>query len=483
MIRDLPKTINEAHEGLTGRRYSALELLEATLKAITAAEPQVRAFLHLMPELARSQALAVDRKLANNEPIGLLEGVPCAIKDNILIEGEPCTAGSKMLERYRAAYDATVIEKLKNAGAVMVGKTNLDEFAMGSSTENSGFGQTTNPHDPERVPGGSSGGSAAAVGVGECLWALGSDTGGSIRQPAGFCGVVGLKPTYGTVSRHGLIPMASSLDVIGPLTRNVTDAEIVYRAIRGKDPLDATSADAPDQKDVREVDPSGLRIGVPREYFAGGMDPEVEGAVQAALKTFESLGAMLIETSLPHSGAALATYYIVMPAEVSANLARFDGIRYGGRGKAGNAEDLIAFYSKTRGELLGPEVRRRIMLGTYVLSHGYYEAYYRKALEVRALIRQDFLRAFEHCDLLIAPTSPTLPFRFGEKTADPLEMYLSDVFTVPMNLAGVPAMSMNCAFVERDGKRLPVGMQLIAPPFGEELLFSAGKAFEAAARP
>jgi aspartyl-tRNA(Asn)/glutamyl-tRNA(Gln) amidotransferase subunit A len=485
MASHLPRTIIEAHKGLVNRTYTALELLRRFQERITAEEPRIHAFLNVSPELARAQALEVDRKIAGGKEIGMLEGVPCAVKDNILIEGEPCTAASKMLEHYRAAYDATVITKLKGLGAVMVGKTNLDEFAMGSSTENSAFGPTKNPHDETRVPGGSSGGSAAAVSAGEALYALGSDTGGSVRQPAGFCGVVGLKPTYGSVSRNGLIAMVSSLDVIGPIANTVEDAEIVFDAIRGKDPLDATSSDGKAQMAKRKAQKEdrgveGLRLGLPKEYFIEGVEPEVRQAVQETARVYEQLGAVVSEVSLPHSRYALPTYYILVFAEVSANLARYDGIRYGIKNQESGIREglgLLETYLENRA-LFGAEAKRRIMLGTFVLSHGYYDAYYKKALGVRARIRKDFEEVFENVDALLTPTSPTLPFRLGEKTTDPLQMYLEDVFTVPINLAGVPALSLNCGWAEREGKRLPIGAQLIAPWFGESTLFTLGEALE-----
>jgi aspartyl-tRNA(Asn)/glutamyl-tRNA(Gln) amidotransferase subunit A len=402
--------------------------------------------------------------------------VPCAIKDNILIEGKKCTAGSRILENYLAPYDATVIKKLKTAGAIFLGKTNMDEFAMGSSTENSAFGATKNPHDLERVPGGSSGGSAAAVAADECVYALGSDTGGSIRQPASFCGVVGLKPTYGAVSRYGVMAMASSLDQIGPLAKNVADCKLVFDAIKGKDKMDSTSANSP-TADRRPLTVDKLRIGLPKEYFAKGIDPAVEKLVREAIAKMEKQGAKIEEISLPHSEYALASYYIIIFSEISANLARFDGVKYGfsaGGDASLETNDLLSVYLKSRQHGFGDEVRRRIMLGTYSLSSGYYDAYYLRAQKVRAKILEDFKKAFTKVDLIMTPVAPTTAFKIGEKTADPVQMYLSDIYTVPVNMAGVPAMAMPCGKVDN----LPVGLQIIGPHFSEELIFEAGQVVE-----
>jgi len=469
-------TIFKAHELLRKREISSVELTRACLNAIERLNPEIHAFLSVHPDYALSQAEEADKKISRGDEAGPLTGIPGAIKDNILVDGLPATAGSKILRPYRAVYDATVVSRLKQAGAVVLGKTNLDEFAMGSSTENSAFGPTKNPLDPARVPGGSSGGSAAAVSSAQCLWALGSDTGGSIRQPAAFCGVVGLKPTYGAVSRYGLIAMASSLDQIGPFARSVEDAAAVFEAIAGQDPFDSTSSPKAQYRGLVEeiknskLEISDLKIGIPAEYFGEGIEPAVEQAVRQAIKQFEALGAKVSDISLPHTPHALACYYIIMPAEVSANLARYDGIKYGmSKGKT-----LEEIYFETRGQGFGPEVRRRVMLGTYVLSAGYYEAYYAKAQRVRRLVRRDFEDAFGKVDLILAPTSPTLPFKFGERTQDPLAMYLADVYTVSMNLSGVPALSLPVA----GDKGLPVGLQIIGRHFDEKTILRAAYLFE-----
>lgn len=401
----------------------------------------------------------------------VLAGIPYAAKDNLLVRGTVATAGSRILEHYRSAYDATAVSRLAGAGAQLLGKTNMDEFAMGSSGENSAFGPVRNPHDPSRVPGGSSAGSAAAVAADLCVFALGSDTGGSIRQPAAFCGVVGLKPTYGRVSRHGLMAMASSLDQIGPLTKTVKDAAHVLEIIAGHDRLDSTSAvrDVPDYSDGLDQDITGVRIGIPKEYFGEGLAPEVRARVQEGIAALEKRGAVLRELSLPHSAYALAVYYIIQPSEVSANLSRYDGIRYGHSSQ--HADTLLEVYRKSRGEGFGPEPLRRIMLGTYALSAGYFDAYYLKAQKVRTLVRQDFDRAFGVCDLIAGPTTPTVAFPLGEKSDDPLAMYLSDIFTVPVNLAGLPGISVPCGTGAESG--LPVGLQLIAPAWHEHGLLRA----------
>ena len=469
-------TISQVNSGLKSKEFSAKELVEAFLAKIERDDKKIHAYLSATEDLAKDRAEEVDAKIAAGEKIEELDGVPCAIKDNILFEGKKCTSGSKILENYVAPYDATVIEKLKKEGAIFLGKTNMDEFAMGSSTENSAFGATKNPNDLERVPGGSSGGSAAAVAADECVFALGSDTGGSIRQPASFCGVVGLKPTYGAVSRYGVMAMASSLDQIGPLTKNIQDCRTVFNAILGKDKMDSTSADFPIVSN-KKFDIKKLRIGLPKEYFAKGIDPEVEKLVRATILKMEKAGAKIEEISLPHSEYALACYYIIMASEVSANLARFDGIKYGtsaivDEGLATN--DLLDVYLQSRGNYFGEEVRRRIMLGTYSLSSGYYDAYYLRAQKVRTKISQDFKEAFSRVDLIFTPVAPTPAFKIGEKIDDPVTMYLSDIYTVPTNLAGVPALSMPCG---RIGK-LPVGLQVIGPHFSEELIFDAGQAVE-----
>jgi aspartyl-tRNA(Asn)/glutamyl-tRNA(Gln) amidotransferase subunit A len=458
------------------KAFSAKELAEAFLVKIEGDDKKIHAYLNMTEDLAKNKAQEVDSRIFAGKKIGELEGVPCAIKDNILIEGKKCTSGSKILENYVAPYDATVIKKLKKEGAVFLGKTNMDEFAMGSSTENSAFGTTKNPNDLERVPGGSSGGSAAAVAADECVFALGSDTGGSIRQPASFCGVVGLKPTYGAVSRYGVMAMASSLDQIGSLTKNIEDCRTVFSAIKGKDKMDSTSTDFPDGL-ARKFDIKNLKIGLPKEYFAKGIDPEVEKLVRAAILKMEKAGAKIEEISLPYSEYALACYYIIMASEVSANLARFDGIKYGMSAIADNdlaTNDLLDVYLQSRGNYFGAEVRRRIMLGTYSLSSGYYDAYYLRAQKVRTKILQDFKEAFSIVDLIFTPVAPTPAFKIGEKIEDPVTMYLSDIYTVPINLAGIPALSMPCGKVGN----LPVGLQIIGPHFSEELIFDAGQAAE-----
>ncbi|MDP1629069.1 MAG: Asp-tRNA(Asn)/Glu-tRNA(Gln) amidotransferase subunit GatA, partial [bacterium] len=423
-------------------------------------DKEIHAYLSVFEERAIREAERIQKKILRGEKIGVLAGIPCSIKDNILFKGEIATAGSKILKDYIASYDATVVNKLQQREAVILGKTNLDEFAMGSSTENSAFGPTKNPLDLGRVPGGSSGGAAASVAAGMCQFALGSDTGGSIRQPASFCGVVGLKPTYGAVSRFGLMAMASSLDQIGPLARNVEDAALVFDAISGRDEFDSTSTDIGLTLPELEMGVKDLRVGVPSEYFGEGIDPKVEKAVRAAIKTFEELGAKIEEVSLPHSKYALASYYIIQPAEVSANLARYDGIKYGFRARPAfcgasaaqkgeaSADNLLNVYLKTRKEGFGAEVRRRIMLGTYTLSAGYYDAYYLKAQKIRRLIKEDFDKVFKKVDIILTPTSPTLPFKFGERAKDPLSMYLADIYTVSVNLAGAPAISIPCATVD-----------------------------------
>jgi aspartyl-tRNA(Asn)/glutamyl-tRNA(Gln) amidotransferase subunit A len=465
-------TIAKAREGLAQKKFSSKEIVSACFDEIHKRDPEIHAFLE---PFFHAKHLAEEGEY--NE--GPLAGIPIAIKDNILIKGQIASAGSKILENYRASYDATVIKKLLGAGALFIGRTNMDEFAMGSSTENSAYGSTKNPRDVSRVPGGSSGGSAAAVAANMCSGALGSDTGGSIRQPASFCGVVGLKPTYGAVSRSGLMAMASSLDVIGPLAKTAEDAEIIYNVIRGKDVLDATTAESKIQRLALSV--QNLRVGVPKEYFGAGLNPEVKKVIEGAIKKMEEAGAVIKEISLPHSHYALETYYIIMPAEVSANLARFDGVRYGFSAVQRSEfriNSLYDVYAKTRAEGLGHEVKRRVMLGAYTLSHGYYDAYYLKAQKVRRLIRDDFAQAFEKVDVIAGPTTPDVAFQFGEKTNDPVAMYLSDIYTVAINLAGLPALSMPAGFVERYGKKLPVGLQLIGKWFREDSILSVGKALE-----
>lgn len=459
-------TIEKAGQALRNKDYSAKELAQAYLAKIKEKDPEIRAYLQITEDLALKQAEEADKRLANGEA-GPLTGIPCAIKDNILVQGEKCTAGSKFLEKYIAPYDATVIEKLKKQGAVILGKTNLDEFAMGSSCENSAFFPTKNPRDLTRVPGGSSGGSAAAVAADMCVFALGSDTGGSIRQPAGFCGVSGLKPTYGAVSRYGLIAYASSLDQIGPLAKNSKDCQAVFEAIRGKDSNDSTSNDFPETQNWLNI--KNLKIGVPKEYFEQGLDPLIEKNIKAALKFYEENGAKIIEINLPNTNAALACYYIIAPSEASANLARFDGIRYSELADTDKANDIMSVYFKNRSQGFGPEVKRRIMLGTYTLSAGYYDAYYKKALKVRTLIKKDFEQAFQKVDIIAGPIAPILPFKLGEKTDDPLAMYLADIYSVSLNLAGLPGICIPCGFADN----LPIGLQLIAPAFHENNIFLA----------
>lgn len=490
-----PLTLHAAVEGLKNKEFSSKELTEELLQEIDRRNSTLSCYLSVDREGALAHAEEADRARAAGKD-ELLLGVPLAIKDNITTRGVVTTCASNILKDYIPPYDATVVEKLTTHGAFAIGKTNMDEFAMGSSTENSAFGATKNPHDTSRVPGGSSGGSAAAVAAGLALAALGSDTGGSIRQPASFCGVVGLKPTYGLVSRYGLVAMASSLDQIGPITKDVRDAAILLSAIVGHDPMDATSASRRTHNYEHALKHSvkGAKIGVPKEYFSRsarsgvargeGIDDDVRKQVEEAIKKYEELGARVVEVSLPHTASALAVYYIIMPAEVSANLARFDGIRYGLSVAKGNghAPGLWEIYERSRGEGFGAEVRRRIMLGTFVLAHGYYEAYYAKAQKVRTKIIEDFKKAFEQVDVLATPTSPTPAFKFGEKTKDPLTMYLSDIYTVSANLAGIPAISLPCGTVEREGKQLPVGLQLMGPHFSESTLLSAAYQYEQAVR-
>lgn len=465
-------TIAEAQEGLRRREFSAVELTQALLDRIVAVENQVRAYLEIADELALEEARAADRQLAGGEA-SALTGIPIAIKDVFTTRGLRTTCGSRMLEDFEPPYDATVVARLRAAGAVMLGKTNMDEFAMGSSTENSAFFPTRNPWDLDRVPGGSSGGSAAALAAGEALGSLGTDTGGSIRQPAALCGISGLKPTYGRVSRYGLVAFASSLDQAGPFGRAVRDCAILLQAMAGHDPNDSTTLDAPvpDYTAALTGDIRGLRVGVPSEYFVEGMEPGVEKAVREAIDVLRGLGAEIIEISLPHTRYALPVYYIIAPAEASANLARYDGVRYGLRVEGESMWDEL---ERTRGLGFGAEVRRRIMLGTYALSAGYYEAYYKRAQQVRTLISRDFQQAFEQVDLIAAPTSPTVAFKLGERVDDPLAMYLSDVCTLPVSLAGLPGLSIPCGFSEG----LPVGFQLIGRPLDEPTVLRAGDAYQ-----
>ncbi|MBI3878288.1 MAG: Asp-tRNA(Asn)/Glu-tRNA(Gln) amidotransferase subunit GatA [Verrucomicrobia bacterium] len=480
-------TISELTSKLARRECSAREAMQSCLDQIQRVDGRIKAFLSYDADDALAQANAADNAIAagadfTRQP---LLGVPIAIKDVLCVKDHPCNCGSKILGKFISPYDATVIEKLRAAGAIIFGRLNMDEFAMGSSTENSAFFTTLNPWDTTRIPGGSSGGSAAAVAADECLAALGSDTGGSIRQPAALCGCVGLKPTYGRVSRYGLVAFASSLDQVGPFTKNVRDCATLLRAIAGHDPRDSTSvtAPAPDYAAALNGDIKGLKLGLPKEYMIGGLNPEVKAAVDAAVKQFQALGAEVVEISLPHTDYAAATYYIIAPAEASANLARFDGIRYGARV---DATDPIGLYSKTRGAGFSAEVKRRIILGTYVLSSGYYDAYYLRAQKVRTLIRQDFLKAFEKVDAIVTPTTPTAAFKVGEKSGDPLQMYLSDVFTVAANVAGICGLSVPCGFTSARSStldarpRLPIGLQLLGKPLGEETILKLAHAYEPA---
>lgn len=467
-------TAHELHELLVKKEISAVELSEAVFNRIESVEDKICAYITQTKEKAFERARYVDGLIRNGEKVSPLCGIPVAVKDNMCTDGIRTTAASKILANFIPPYSATVVKKLDAAGAVMVGKTNMDEFAMGSSTENSAFFPTRNPWDTGRVPGGSSGGSAAAVSSGEAVCALGSDTGGSIRQPASFCGVVGIKPTYGAVSRFGLIAFASSLDQIGAFSRDVTDCALMLNAICGHDPMDSTSAkfEVPDYTGFLINNIRGMKIGVPKEYMAEGIDPGVCGVIEEAMALLESLGAIVEYTTLPHSEYALPTYYLIAPAEASSNLARYDGVRYGFR--AEGAEDVIDMFMKTRSLGFGAEVKRRIMLGTYSLAAGYYDAYYLKALKVRTLIKEDFDRAFKKYDLLISPVSPTTAFRIGEKTDDPLQMYLSDICTISINLAGIPGVSIPCGF----SGGMPVGLQLVGRHFSEGTLLRVAYTFE-----
>jgi aspartyl-tRNA(Asn)/glutamyl-tRNA(Gln) amidotransferase subunit A len=473
-------SIRELHQQLIKKERTAVELAEATLETLQALEPKLHSFLSITADQALEQARQVDAKIAAGEAIGMLAGIPIGIKDNMCTQGIRTTCGSRILQNFVPPYESTVTQRLKDAGAVMVGKTNLDEFAMGSSTENSAFQVTANPWNLERVPGGSSGGSAAAVAAGQCPVALGSDTGGSIRQPASFCGVVGMKPTYGLVSRYGLVAYASSLDQIGPFGRTVEDAALLLGAIAGYDPKDSTSlkVDIPDYASLLRPDfkPRGkLHIGIIKETFGEGLDAVVEAAVTKAVEVLQELGAEIKVISCPQFRYGLPTYYVIAPSEASANLARYDGVKYGYRVE--DADNLLTMYAKTRAQGFGAEVKRRIMIGTYALSAGYYDAYYLKAQKVRTLIKQDFEAAFRQVDVLICPTSPTTAFKAGEKTDDPLSMYLSDLMTIPVNLAGLPALSIPCGF---DEQGLPIGMQMIGNVLKEDVLLSVAHAYERA---
>ncbi|SDN23962.1 aspartyl/glutamyl-tRNA(Asn/Gln) amidotransferase subunit A [Fictibacillus solisalsi] len=472
----LEKKVSELHDLLHKKEINVTDLVDASYDRISQVEGKVQAFLSLNEEHARRMAKELDDVLAGYPGERILAGLPIALKDNISTKGLRTTSGSKILDNFNPIYDATVANRLYEAGAITIGKLNMDEFAMGSSNENSGFHVTKNPWNTEYVPGGSSGGSAASVAASEVLFSLGSDTGGSIRQPAAYCGVVGLKPTYGLVSRFGLIAFASSLDQIGPITHTVEDNAYLLQAIAGHDPMDSTSANVeiPDYLSSLTGDIKGLRIAVPKEYLAEGVDPEVKEKVLEALNVLEAQGASWEEVSLPHSKYALATYYLLSSSEASANLSRFDGVRYGVR--SDNAENLLQLYKNSRSEGFGDEVKRRIMLGTFALSSGYYDAYYKKAQKVRTLIKNDFEQVFNDFDVIIGPTTPTTAFKIGEKTNDPLTMYANDILTIPVNLAGVPAISVPCGF----SNGLPVGLQIIGKHFDERTIYRVASVFEQA---
>jgi aspartyl-tRNA(Asn)/glutamyl-tRNA(Gln) amidotransferase subunit A len=467
-------TIHELSDKLCKREISAQEVTDAVFRRIAATDDKIHSYITVCRNLALEQAKQADKRLSEETNPHPLLGIPIAVKDNFITKGIRTTAASKILGEFLPSYDATAVNKMRAAGAVITGKTNLDEFAMGSSAESSAFFPTRNPWNTDRVPGGSSGGSAAAVAADQCIAALGTDTGGSIRQPAACCGIVGLKPTYGRVSRFGIIAFASSMDQVGPLTKDVTDCALLLETIAGHDPADSTSINrpVPPYSGALSGDVTGLRLGIPREYFVSGMQPEVERAVRGAIDSFSRNGAVIEEITLPHTEYAIAVYYIVATAEASSNLARYDGMRYGYRA---NADDLLETYMLSRAEGFGAEVKRRIMLGTYVLSAGYYEAYYLKAQRVRALIRKDFDEAFRRCDAIVTPTAPTTAFLIGEKTQDPLQMYLSDICTISTNLAGLPALSLPCGF---DAEGLPIGMQIIGRHFDESTVLRVAYAYE-----
>jgi aspartyl-tRNA(Asn)/glutamyl-tRNA(Gln) amidotransferase subunit A len=470
------RTIHDLHEMLKKGETTSLAITESVLGRIKAVDDKVKAYITVTGDVARAQAQEADKRIKAGDSSPLL-GIPIAIKDNMCTDGITTTCASKILGNFVPPYDATVVAKLKKAGLVLCGKPNMDEFAMGSSTENSGYFITKNPWDLARIPGGSSGGSAAAVAADECIGALGSDTGGSIRQPAACCGVVGLKPTYGRVSRFGLVAFASSLDQIGPITKDVTDTALIMNAISGHDSKDSTSANValPDFTKALRKDMKGLKVGLPKEYFIEGMDPEVDRAIREAVKKLEGLGAKVVEVSLPHTRYAVATYYILATSEASSNLARYDGVKYGYR--TSSPKDLLEMYMKSRDEGFGPEVKRRIMLGTYALSAGYYEAYYKKGQQARTLIKRDFDEAFKTVDVIATPTAPTAAFKIGEKSADPLQMYLSDIFTISVNLAGIPGISIPCGFTSQN---LPIGLQILGKHFDEESVIHAAYAYEQA---
>lgn len=473
-MRLYDKPAHVLHDMLVNKEITSVELTQDVLSRIDEVEGDVEAYLTITRAEALAQAEAVDKKIAAGEKISFLEGIPGAIKDNICTKGVKTTCASKILEHFVPPYDATVMTKIKEENPVILGKVNMDEFAMGGSTENSAYHVTHNPWNLDCVPGGSSGGSAAAVAAGTAIWALGSDTGGSIRQPASFCGVVGMKPTYGRVSRYGLVAYASSLDQIGPLTRDVTDCANILNIIADHDEMDSTSsaAEVPDYTKALVEDVKGLKIGLPKEYFVEGMDPEVEQAVRTAIKKYEELGAEVVEISLPHTEYAISTYYLIAPAEAATNLERYDGVSYGERV---DGEDLVQMMTNTRDEKFGEEVKRRIMIGNYALSAGYYDAYYLKALKVRTLVQQDYTEAFKKVDVIMAPTAPTPAFKIGEMIADPLQMYLQDVCTVPLNLAGLPGISIPCG---KSSKGLPIGLQIIGKPLAEETLIRTAYTYE-----
>jgi aspartyl-tRNA(Asn)/glutamyl-tRNA(Gln) amidotransferase subunit A len=467
-------TLHEAAEKLRRRELSSVDLTEAVFQNIAETDDRVRAYITLARDSALAQARHADEQFKRNEAASPLLGIPLALKDNFLTRGLRTTCASKILGDFIPPYDATSVKKLRGAGAVITGKTNLDEFAMGSSAENSAFFPTRNPWNLQRIPGGSSGGSAAAVAADQCIAALGTDTGGSIRQPAACCGIVGMKPTYGRVSRYGIIAFASSMDQVGPLAKDVRDAAVLLEAIAGHDPADSTSVNRPVPRyaDALTGDITGLRLGIPKEYFVSGMQAEVERAVQTAIRELEKNGAVIEEISLPHTDFAVAVYYIVATAEASSNLARYDGMRFGHRA---DAKDLTETFMISRAEGFGAEVKRRIMLGTYALSAGYYDAYYLKAQRVRTLIKRDFDEAFQRCDVIVTPTAPTTAFKIGEKIADPLQMYLSDIYTISINLAGLPALSLPCGL---DAGGMPIGMQIIGRPFDEATILKVAHRYE-----
>jgi len=469
-------TLDDAGKRLRKREFSSLELTEAVFQRIAASDDKIHAYLTVARDDGLEQARQADKRLKQDSGISSLLGIPIAVKDNFLTCGLRTTCASKILGEFIPPYDAATVQKLRAAGAVITGKTNLDEFAMGSSAENSAFFPTRNPWNLERIPGGSSGGSAAAVASDQCIAALGTDTGGSIRQPAACCGIVGLKPTYGRVSRYGIVAFASSMDQVGPMTKDVRDAALLLEAIAGYDPGDSTSVNraVPRYASSLTEPVKGLRLGIPKEYFVAGMQAEVERAVRTAIRELEKTGAVVEEISLPHTEYAVAVYYIVATAEASSNLARYDGMRYGRRAQA---QDLTETYMISRDEGFGAEVKRRIMLGTYALSAGYYDAYYLKAQKVRTLIKRDFDEAFKRCDVIVTPTAPTTAFKLGEKTQDPLQMYLSDIYTISINLAGLPALSLPCGF---DSEGMPIGLQIIGKPFDESTIFGVAYNYEQA---